>query len=337
MPSPAPAPRTTGRRAWMTRPRLPIRRPISAGLAWIRSCTSSRRSVTSISTASGSSATWRVTCSTTARARAPRIRFPSGAISSSYSSSSSSRSSSITSGRSSNSSLMGRLFAGVVGAGVRGRFGVGGGLRLRRPDFVLSLLGFLRGLLRRALRIAETAAGELRVDRAVLLGLELRPNTRGHQQLLDLLGGLRTLAQPGQRLLPVDVDERRILAGAVVADRLDVAAVAGGAGIGDDDAVRRLLRLAHPHQAGLHGHVRRSSRGRDRAPGDARRPHQASDSRARYREPRHLALTHRSHHLLDHLELLEHAVDVLRGRATTPCDPEAPRAVDDRRVAPLLG
>src|SRR3989440_8750733 len=246
MPSAAPAARTTCRSAWMTRPRLPMRRPMSLGLAWTRSCTSSRRSSTSISTASGSSATLRVTCSTTARARAPRIRLPSGAISSSYSSSSSSSSSSTSSRSLTASSLIARLLGGVgrtlfwgglVGSCGRLRLGVGG-RGLRR-------LGLLR-LLRRCLRVVEPAAGELRVDAATLLGLVLRPHARDRQQLLHLLGRLRALPQPRQRLLAVDVGDRRVLAGPVVADGLDVAAVAGRARIGDDHPGRRVLLLAPP-------------------------------------------------------------------------------------------
>src|SRR5258705_402091 len=58
------------------------------------------------------------------------------------------------------------------------------------------------------------------------------------------------------RVLLVDVDDRRVLAGAVVADDLDEATVAGGTGVGDDDTVGGLLLLSHPHKADLHGHVR---------------------------------------------------------------------------------
>src|SRR5256884_4565240 len=219
-----------------------------------RSRSSSRRSSTSISTASGSSATLRVTCSTTARARAPRIRLPSGAISSSYSSSSSSSSSSTSSRSLPGSSLIARLLGGVARARFGGRLvGSCGRLRLGLRGRGLRRLGLLR-LLRRCLRVIEPAASELRVDATTLLGLELRPDTRDRQQLLHLLGRLRAFPQPREGLLAVDVGDRRVLAGPVVPAGLDVAAVAGRARIGDDHPGRRMLLLAHPHEAGLHGH-----------------------------------------------------------------------------------
>ena len=65
MPSAAPAARVTWRSACTTRPRLPMRRPMSPLSAWTSSETSPRRSIRSTSTASGSSAIERVTCSTT--------------------------------------------------------------------------------------------------------------------------------------------------------------------------------------------------------------------------------------------------------------------------------
>src|SRR5262249_14238743 len=73
------------------------------------------------------------------------------------------------------------------------------------------------------------------------------------QQLLRLLRGLGTLAEPVQRAVGIDVDERRLLARAVVADGLDDPAVARRPGVGDDDAIRGLLLLAHAHEADLDG------------------------------------------------------------------------------------
>src|SRR5205823_5423047 len=92
-PSVAPAARPTWRSAWMTRPRLPMMRPRSPGLVWIRIDTLSERSVESTKTPSGSSTSWRATSSTTVLARAPVTRLPSPPISSSNSSLSSSNSS----------------------------------------------------------------------------------------------------------------------------------------------------------------------------------------------------------------------------------------------------
>src|SRR5581483_6978709 len=75
------------------------------------------------------------------------------------------------------------------------------------------------------------------------------------EQLLDLLTRLRALAQPVERLVVVEIEVRRVLARAVVTDRLDDPTVTRRARVGDDDAVGRLLGLAHPHQTDLHGHV----------------------------------------------------------------------------------
>jgi len=91
------------------------------------------------------------------------------------------------------------------------------------------------------------------------LSPDTKLNRRGHvtgdrEQLLRLLRGLRALAEPGQRAVGVDVDVRRLLARAVVADGLDDPAVARRTGVGDDDAIGGLLLLAHAHEADLDGH-----------------------------------------------------------------------------------
>src|SRR5262249_11500058 len=54
-PSIDPAARATWRTAWMTRPRRPMMRPRSPGLAWINRATASPRSLASTNTPSGSS------------------------------------------------------------------------------------------------------------------------------------------------------------------------------------------------------------------------------------------------------------------------------------------
>ena len=170
------------------------------------------------------------------------------------------------------------------------------------------------------------------------------------QQLLRLLRGLCALAQPVERAVGVDVDVRRLLARAVVADGLDDPAVARRPGVGDDDAIGGLLLLAHAHEADLDGHEllplrprehranRRDARPEthvfDQGSGDGPTPSegkQASRSaivrghrgrRDRRRQASHpLALAalaglgHRLHHLRDHLELLEQRVDLLGGGA----------------------
>src|SRR5581483_2793523 len=85
MPSRAPAARTTVRMAWATRPRLPMILPMSSGATWRRSATRPRLSLTSTTTASGSSTIWRATYSRTERDSAPAARLASP---SSYSTSS---------------------------------------------------------------------------------------------------------------------------------------------------------------------------------------------------------------------------------------------------------
>src|SRR6185503_2209216 len=90
--------------------------------------------------------------------------------------------------------------------------------------------------------------------------LELVPGAGDLQQLLDGLGGLGTLLEPGDGLVVVDVDHRRLLARLVGADDLDEPAVAGRTGIRGDHPVGGLLLLAHPHEAEL-DHVDFSSLG----------------------------------------------------------------------------
>src|SRR5689334_7495218 len=68
------------------------------------------------------------------------------------------------------------------------------------------------------------------------------------EQSEDGVGRLRALREPGAGLLGVDVDLDRFRPRVVVADRLDRAAVARGARVGDDHAVGRLLRRADARQ-----------------------------------------------------------------------------------------
>ena len=70
----------------------------------------------------------------------------------------------------------------------------------------------------------------------------------------DLLGRLRADAEPVLRPLGVDLDERGVLLGVVLADLLDRPAVALGARVGDDDAVVRRADLAQALQTDLDGH-----------------------------------------------------------------------------------
>ena len=92
---------------------------------------------------------------------------------------------------------------------------------------------------------------------AHLLGLcafVLFPSARDLEQLCHCLGGLGALAEPMHRFGVVDFNHRRILAWLVGADDLDEAAIAWGAAICGDDAIRRLLGLSHTHEAKLDCH-----------------------------------------------------------------------------------
>src|SRR5258705_4471425 len=64
----------------------------------------------------------------------------------------------------------------------------------------------------------------------------------------DGIRWLGALGLPGGRLLGVDVELDRLGSRVVVADDLDRPTVAGGAAVGDDDAVGRLFRRAHARQ-----------------------------------------------------------------------------------------
>src|SRR5205085_2826031 len=85
--------------------------------------------------------------------------------------------------------------------------------------------------------------------------LELVPRAGDLEQLLHGLGGLGALAQPFDGLVVVDVDLGRLGPRRVEPDALDEAPVAGRAGVGGDDAVGRLLLLAHALEAQLDGHL----------------------------------------------------------------------------------
>src|SRR5438552_2883839 len=66
---------------------------------------------------------------------------------------------------------------------------------------------------------------------------------------------LRSLLQPGDRLLVVDLDAGRLEPRLIGAQDLDEPPVAGRPSVGRDQPIRRLLLLSHPHQAELHCHL----------------------------------------------------------------------------------
>ena len=216
------------------------------------------------------------------------MRLPSAPISSSSSSSSSKSSSasatlpSTSSSSSNSSSSSGRRQASVLSARVARRraprsprrpaprsaagssaAGLGRGRCLGGGAWA-----FGRGLLRRLLRRstgrggAEPAAGELGVRPAPPCSdSNCGPHARDGQELLHRSVGWAPLRSQSSACSSSISTTRRLLAGLVLADDLDEPAVAGRARVGDDDAVRGLLLLAHPHEADLHGHVDGSSRG----------------------------------------------------------------------------
>src|SRR4029079_2915234 len=86
------------------------------------------------------------------------------------------------------------------------------------------------------------------------LALVLLPVTGDLQQRGDGLGRLGAVAEPVLRTLAVDLDDRGLLGGVVLADLLDRTAIALGARVHDDDAVERCTDLAHALQSDLDGH-----------------------------------------------------------------------------------
>src|SRR5690625_4294321 len=144
---------------------------------------------------------------------------------------------------------------GLVGALLGRRVlvgGLGGGLLL--GGLGLALLGLvLRGLDGGGLRLGGGLGGALLGAQRALgarQALGLLPVTGDLQQREDLLGGLGTHADPVLRPLGVDVDERGLLGGVVLADLLDGTAVALLAAVHGDDAVRRAA-LAHAPEAAV--------------------------------------------------------------------------------------
>src|SRR5690606_7968228 len=84
--------------------------------------------------------------------------------------------------------------------------------------------------------------------------LEGLPVTGDLEQREHLLGRLGADPEPVASTLAVDVDERGLLGGVVLADLLDHTTVALGARVGDDDAVVGGADLAHPLETNLDSH-----------------------------------------------------------------------------------
>jgi hypothetical protein len=84
--------------------------------------------------------------------------------------------------------------------------------------------------------------------------LEPLPVAGDLQDRGDGLGRLRADAEPVRGAVAVDLDEGGVLLGVVLADRLDDAALALGARVGDDDAVVGGAHLAQAHELDLDCH-----------------------------------------------------------------------------------
>src|SRR4051812_40599448 len=161
--------------------------------------------------------------------------------------------------------LLGRLLlrGGRVGSGlgrsVGGR-GLGGGGLLRRGLLLrgrgalggLVATGGADGLLVEGL-LVRLRGGDLHGRRRGL-ALELLPVTGHPEDGGHGLGRLRADGQPVLGALGVDLDEGGVLLRVVLADGLDDATLALGAGVGDDDAVVRRAHLAQAHELDLGGH-----------------------------------------------------------------------------------
>ena len=124
------------------------------------------------------------------------------------------------------------------------------GLEMVEDD---SLQGRMRRLTERAVDEADRAG-----DAAALDELSGSVGKAGSvEEAQDAVGRLGALLQPGGDLLVVEHHAGRIVLGlhrVVDADLVDEAAVAGGAGVGDDDAVVGALLGAAAGEADLEGH-----------------------------------------------------------------------------------
>src|SRR4051794_1801341 len=162
------------------------------------------------------------------------------------------------------------------------------------------------------------------------------------QELADLRGGRGAGGDPVAHAVLVDRDGRGLGLGVVLPQDLDVAAVAGRALIGGDDAPDRVLLRAHARQSESNCHGSPCV-----GPGKALEPaRRAAAGKRRERlaglahhglQVRHAALADLLHDLAHLAELLDELVDRLDVRARPLGDPQAPRALDQLGPAALLG
>src|SRR5215472_2062188 len=141
---------------------------------------------------------------------------------------------------------------GVAGLGIGrlrpGRLGVG---RLALGLEVLDGLGHRGGE-----RFLLVWLGRRRLQRALgaWQALELLPVASDLEQPPDRIRRLSPHRQPVLGPLRVDLDERRIDLGVILADLLDGPPITLGTGVGDDDPVKRRTDLSHALELDLDSH-----------------------------------------------------------------------------------
>src|SRR5215468_3328656 len=141
---------------------------------------------------------------------------------------------------------------GVAGLGIGrlrpGRLGVG---RLALGLEVLDGLGYRGGE-----RFLLVWLGRRRLQRALgaWQALELLPVASDLEQPPDRIRWLSPHRQPVLGPLRVDLDERRIDLGVILADLLDGPPITLGTGVGDDDPVKRRTDLSHALELDLDSH-----------------------------------------------------------------------------------
>src|SRR5215468_3576003 len=141
---------------------------------------------------------------------------------------------------------------GVAGLGIGrlrpGRLGVG---RLALGLEVLDGLGHRGGE-----RFLLVWLGRRRLQRALgaWQALELLPVASDLEQPPDRIRWLSPHRQPVLGPLRVDLDERRIDLGVILADLLDGPPITLGTGVGDDDPVKRRTDLSHALELDLDSH-----------------------------------------------------------------------------------
>ena len=114
----------------------------------------------------------------------------------------------------------------------------------------------LSGLANNRLESGPTVGARCRLEQRLGSGLtaEALPVAGPLEDGEHGLGRLRTDSEPVQRALGVDLDQRRVLLGVVLADLLDGSPITLGTCVGNNDAVVGRADLAQALQLDLDGH-----------------------------------------------------------------------------------